>query len=470
MHILVVGLNYRTAPVEIREKFTFSDQNRIEALKELKETKSILECVIVGTCNRTEIYAVVDRAHLCSHYIHGFIEKWFQVPKEEFSKHLYVYEHNGAIEHLMRVTAGLDSMVIGETQILGQVRDAFLLAQQSKTTGSLFNMLFKQAVTFAKRAHSETTIGENPVSISYAAVELGKRIFGSFTNKTVLIIGAGKMSELTAKHLHASGAQKIIVANRTYEKAVELAEKFAGKASSFDRLLDDLVDADIVISSTGSSEMVLTKAQLEAVLHKRKARPLFMIDIAVPRDLDPGMSELSNIFLYNIDDLEIIVESNLLERHKEADKIEAMIEAEVTMYEQWVKTLGVTPLIHALQRKSNQIHEETMENLLKKLPDLDEREVKVIRKLTKSIVNQMLRDPILRIKEMSSERHADEALTMFTKLFALDEVLVEQNTEQSQVKETKLAELEPIQEHQDVDKHTSLGFFGGPNGHSKLVI
>jgi glutamyl-tRNA reductase len=448
MQILVVGLNYRTAPVEIREQFTFAAEQLPAALKELKETKSILECVVVSTCNRTEIYAVVDRIHMCNHYIRGFMEKWFGVSREQFNQHLYMYEHQKAIDHLFRVTCSLDSMVIGETQILGQVKDAFLLAQEEKATGTLFNMLFKQAITLAKRAHSETAIGENPVSISYAAVELGKRIFGSFANKTVLIIGAGKMSELTAKHLHANGAEKILVTNRTHERAIELADKFQGKAVLFEKLNEELEYVDIVISSTGSAEMVLTKEQVHKALHKRKARPLFMIDIAVPRDLDPEISELTNVFLHDIDDLEAIVESNLSERSQEVTKIEAMILEEKLVYEQWYKTLGVSPVIQALQHKSSLIHEETMDSLLNKIPDLDEREIKIIRKLTKSIVNQMLRDPILRIKEMSGERHADEALEMFTKIFALEEQIAEQ----------KLAEQhEPLKvNHSKIDNEEQL--------------
>jgi glutamyl-tRNA reductase len=423
MHIVVVGLNYRTAPVEIREKFTFAQQELPRALAQLKGTKSILECVIVATCNRTELYAVVDRANLCGHFIRGFLETWFGIPREQFVKHLYTYEDKSAVEHLFRVTCGLDSMVIGETQILGQVKDAFLLAQQKKTTGTFFNNLFKQAVTLAKKAHSETSIGENPVSVSYAAVELGKRIFGSYAGKTVLIVGAGKMSELTVKHLYANGADRVFVLNRTYAKAVELASKFQGIPCPMEEMPKRLAEADIVISSTGAPDYVLTKEQLVPVLQKRKSRPLFMMDIAVPRDLDPQIGELSNVFLYDIDDLEAIVDNHLAERRKEAVKIERMIETELLAFEQWTKTLGVSPVIQALQTKASQIHEETMESLLKKLPELDERELKVIRKLTKSIVNQMLRDPILRIKEMAAERHGEEALDMFTKIFALEEQL-----------------------------------------------
>lgn len=426
MHILALGLNFRTAPVEIREKFTFSSKQMSDALNELRETKSVLECVIVATCNRTEIYTVVDRMHHNGHFVRGFMEKWFGVPREEFDPYLYMHEERKAVEHLFRVTSGLDSMIIGETQILGQVRDAFLLAQRQKTTGTLFNTLFKQAVTLAKRVHAETSVGENPVSVSYAAVELGKRIFGSFAQKTVLIVGAGKMSELTAKHLHANGAKRILVVNRTYAKAVELADKFRGKALPMERLSGCLAEADIVISSTGAEGLVLTKEDVQQALPQRKSRPLFMVDIAVPRDLDPAIADLSNVYLYDIDDLETIVANNLEERRQEAVRIEGMIAGEVATFEQWLKTLGVTPVIKALQSKSNEIYNETIDSLLKKLPDLDEREIKIIRKLAKSIVNQMMRDPILRIKELSAQRHGEEALELFTYLFALEPYLEEE--------------------------------------------
>jgi glutamyl-tRNA reductase len=426
MHIVVAGLNYRTAPVAIREKFAFAEQDLTRALRELKETKSVMECVIVGTCNRTELYVVVDREPLCGNYLRGFIEQWFGVPREQFNKHLYIYENEKAIDHLFHVASGLDSMVIGETQILGQVKDAFQLAQQTKTTGIMFNTLFKQAVTMAKRAHTETGIGENPVSVSYAAVELGKRIFGSYDHKKVMIVGAGKMSELTVKHLYANGADKVIVVNRTLSRAQELADKFHGVACSMDKLLHYLKEVDIVISSTGAPELVLSREQVADVLQKRRSRPLFMIDIAVPRDLDPAIGDLPNVFLYDIDNLQSIVNNHLQERRKAAVVIEEIIVGEMQAFAQWTKTLGVSPVIQALQKKSNSIHEETMDSLMKKLPDLDERELKVIRKLTKSIVNQMLRDPVNRIKEMAAERHGDEALDYFTKIFALEEQLAEQ--------------------------------------------
>ncbi|QHW34147.1 glutamyl-tRNA reductase [Paenibacillus rhizovicinus] len=421
MHIIVVGLNYRTAPVEVRERFTFADRDLPEALKQLKQTKSIMECVIVATCNRTELYAVVDRPTLCGHYIRSFMEKWFGTPRQQFTSDLYMYEDERAIEHLFRVTCGLDSMVIGETQILGQVKNAFLMAQENKTTGTLFNSIFKQAVTLAKKAHSDTAVGEAAVSVSYAAVELGKRIFGQFGGKTVMIVGAGKMSELTAKHLYASGVERVFVVNRTYDRAVQLADKFNGTPLNMTEAIARLHETDIVISSTGSDGYVLMREQVDAAMRKRKSRPLFMIDIAVPRDLDPGIAAVENVFLYDIDDLEGIVESNMEQRRQEAAKIETFIEAELEAYRQWYKTLGVAPLIQALQTKASSIHAETMGSLANKLPDLSDRELKIIHKLTKSIVNQMMHDPILRIKEMSGEKHADQAMDMFVKLFALEE-------------------------------------------------
>lgn len=421
MHIVTVGLNYKTAPVEIRERFSISSEQLADAMQKLKQTKSILECVIVATCNRTEIYAVVDRLQVCGHYIRTFMEEWFGVPIKDFAGHLYIREDQAAMEHLMRVTSGLDSMVIGETQILGQIRDAFLLAQKEKTTGTLFNQLFKQAITMAKRAHAETSIGEHAVSVSYAAVELGKRIFGSFKDKHVMIVGAGKMSELTVKHLHANGAARITVVNRTLSRAQELAAKFKGDACTLDEMHERLKDTDIMISSTGASDFVLNRNQAESVMSKRRSSPLFLIDIAVPRDLDPTINGLSNVFLYDIDDLEGIVESNIELRRLESQKIERMIAVELEEYDAWYKTLSVVPVIRALQEKSAAVHEEVMENLWRKLPDLDEHERKVIRKLTKSIVNQMLHDPILQIKDMAAERSGDEAVEMFSRIFALED-------------------------------------------------
>ncbi|MWV46741.1 glutamyl-tRNA reductase [Paenibacillus sp. HJL G12] len=450
MHIVVVGLNYRTAPVEVRERFTFEQNELPEALSQLMLTKSVMEGVIVATCNRTEIYVVVDRLHMCGYFIRSFMEQWFDIPREEFTQHLYIYEDQQAISHLFRVTCGLDSMVIGETQILGQVRTAFLQSQQEKATGTWFNMLFKQAVTLGKRAHSETSIGESAVSVSYAAVELGKRIFGMFDDKKVLILGAGKMSELTVKHLYANGAEEVIVANRTLARAEELASKFQGTPCTMEQAMARLHEVDILISSTGAKDYVLNRTQVSESMKKRQSRPLFIIDIAVPRDIDPAIAELNNVFLYDIDDLEGIVESNLEMRRAEAAKIEVMIQEEMDDFYQWLKTLGVRPAIRALQEKSSSIHEETLQSLFNKLPELDEHQRKVIRRLTKSIVNQMMHDPINRIKEMTAGKNGNEALDYFTQIFALEEDLNGAGQETSLIKQSSPSKNELSREkHED---------------------
>lgn len=420
MHILIVGVNYRTAPVEIREKLSFQSDELERAMTQLQTQKSILENVIVSTCNRTEIYAVVDQLHTGRYYIKHFLAEWFQLSIEEISPYLSIWENDGAIEHLFRVTSGLDSMVVGETQILGQIRSSFLEAQEKKTTGTIFNELFKQVVTLAKRAHSETTIDANAVSVSYAAVELAKKIFNNLSNCHVLILGAGKMGELALQNLYGSGVKTVTVINRTLEKAETMAEKYMGQAKPLDELETALVNADILISSTGSSNFVITKSMMEKVEKVRRGRPLFMVDIAVPRDLDPEMEKLESVFLYDIDDLQGIVDANKEERLKEAEKIGLMIEEEIVVFKAWMETLGVVPLISSLREKSLQIQSETMESIERKIPTLTEREKKVISKHTKSIINQLLKNPILIAKELAGEPDAAEKLELFARIFDLD--------------------------------------------------
>jgi glutamyl-tRNA reductase len=421
MHILVVGINYKTAPVEIRERLTFNPTELGDAMKRLQSKKSILENVIISTCNRTEIYAVVDQLHTGRYYMKEFLSEWFEMEQDEFVPYLFIYEQDGAINHLFNVACGLNSMVLGETQILGQVRTSFLLGQEEKTTGTVFNHLFKQAITLAKRAHSETDIGANAVSISYAAVELAKKIFGTLSSKHVLILGAGKMGELAIQNLHSNGVSKVTVINRTFEKAQNLANRFNGMAKTLQELQCALIEADILISSTGANDFVITKEMMAQVEKLRKGKPLFMVDIAVPRDLDPRLAELENVFLYDIDDLEGIVEANMKERKKEAEKIKIIIESEIVEFKQWLTTLGVVPVISALRDKALLIQEETMVSIERKLPNLTDREKKILNKHTKSIINQLLKDPILQAKELASGKDADKALDLFVKIFNIEE-------------------------------------------------
>lgn len=386
MHILVVSVNYRTAPVEFREKLTFQAAELERAMTTLQNQKSVLENVIVSTCNRTEIYAVVDQLHTGRYYIKKFLADWFQLGIEEVAPYLTIFEQDGAIDHLFRVTCGLDSMVVGETQILGQIKDSFLEAQQVKATGTIFNELFKQVITLAKRAHSETTIGESAMSVSYAAVELGKKIFGELTDCHVLILGAGKMGELALQNLYGSGARKVTVMNRTLSKAEVMAEKYMGHAKSLSELQCALLEADILISSTGASEYVITKEMMTKVEKMRSGRPLFMVDIAVPRDIDPAIDELEGSFLYDIDDLQGVVEANRAERLKEAEKIQFMIEEEIVLFKTWLSTLGVVPLISALRDKALAIQSETMVSLERKIPNLSDREKKSLVSIRKVLL------------------------------------------------------------------------------------
>ncbi|MDN3018488.1 glutamyl-tRNA reductase [Paenibacillus sp. BSR1-1] len=442
MHILVVGLNYKTAPVEIRERLTFSETDLVDAIKKLSTKKSILENIILSTCNRTEIYAVVDQLHTGRYYIKEFLAEWFGMEQAEFSPFLFINEDDGAVDHLFNVTCGLNSMVLGETQILGQVRTSFMLAQEEETTGSVFNHLFKQAITLAKRAHSETEIGANAVSVSYAAVELAKKIFGSLANKHVLIYGAGKMGELAAQNLHGNGVKKVTVINRTFDKAKVLAGRFSGEARTISELEKSLVEADILISSTGAKDFVISKAMMAKVEKMRKGKPLFMVDIAVPRDLDPAIAELENVFLYDIDDLEGIVEANLQERKKAAEKIMLMIEKEIVDFKQWLGMLGVVPVISALREKALAIQAETMESLERKLPNLSDRDIKVLNKHTKSIINQMLKDPILQAKELAAKPNAEQAMDLFMKIFNIEELVHDQHAKAAETNKISVTEAQ----------------------------
>ncbi|MBO1514737.1 glutamyl-tRNA reductase [Metabacillus bambusae] len=439
MHILVVGLNYKTAPVEIRERLTFQPNELSDAMKQLKDQKSILENVIVSTCNRTEIYAVVDQLHTGRYYIKAFLADWFGIDKDEITPYLTIFEQDGALEHLYKVACGLDSMILGETQILGQVRSSFLLAQENDSIGTIFNQLFKQVITLAKRSHSETDIGANAVSVSYAAVELAKKIFGDLKTKHVLILGAGKMGELAVQNLHGNGVGKVTVMNRTLQKAEELANRFNGKAKGINELQCGLVEADILISSTGAKDFVISKEMMSQVEKLRKGRPLFMVDIAVPRDLDPKLAELDGVFLYDIDDLQGIVEANLQERKVAAEKIELMIEAEIVQFKQWINTLGVVPVISALRQKALTIQAETMQSIERKMPDLTDRERKVLSKHTKSIINQLLRDPIVKVKELSTDANAQESLELFMKIFNIEDAVEEQVQKERAEKQLNLS-------------------------------
>lgn len=421
MHIIKVGFNYKITPIDVREKFAFSEETIIDAMNELNQRKSILENVIISTCNRTEIYVVADQLHTGRYFVKQFLADWFDVPMDKFSSYLQIVDNDDAIEHLLRVATGLNSMVLGETQILGQVRDAFFLAQDNKTTGTIFNELFKRVITFAKKAHSTTSISENAVSVSYAAVELAKQKFDQIDDKKVAIFGAGEMGELAVQNLVGSGVRDITVINRSIERANKLATKFNAQAADSECLDELLLDVDILISSTASQTPILNKAKLEPIQMERKGKPLFLIDIAVPRDLDADIAELESILLYDIDDLQHIVDKNLAERKFAANQIESDLKQEILDFKEWVTNLGVVPVLAALREKGLSIQADTFASINRKIPNLTEREQKVISKHTKSIINQMIKEPIIQAKEMAGKENSEELLALFIDIFGIDD-------------------------------------------------
>lgn len=421
MHVLMIGLNHQSAPVEIREKLSFHPDELADAMVHLSKERSVLEAIIVSTCNRMEVYAVVDQLHTGRFYIKNFLAKWFHMTLDEFTLYLKVIEMEDAVYHLFRTTCGLNSMVIGETQILGQIRTSFLIAQEYKTSGTVFNELFKQVITFAKKAHSETKIGENAVSVSYAAVELAKQVYGSLFNCHVSIFGAGKMGELALQNISGQGIGSITVVNRTFQKAEEMAKRFKGIARPIEVLEDVLAYTDILISSTGATSFVITSEIVKRAQENRGNRPLFIIDIAVPRDVDPEVRQLPNVRLYDIDDLQCVVDSNLDERKRESEKIDTMIALEIEKFFTWIGMIGLIPIISALRNKANDIQAETMRSIERKMSDLTMREKKILNKHTQSIVNQLLRDPILAVKELAGKENRESSLEFFIQVFNLKE-------------------------------------------------
>jgi len=419
MHLTLVGLSHKTAPVEIREKLTFPEHIQADALARLTDSDAVAEAVIVSTCNRTEIYAVTASGFDGPASIIDFMADYHDLDRHELVRYLYISQGEAVVKHLFRVVASLDSMVLGEAQILGQVKEAYDHAFSNGSCGRVFNKLFRQSFEVGKRVRTETDIGENAVSISYAAVELAKRVFETLEGRSVLILGAGKMSELTAKHLVSNGVRKVLVANRTFERAAELAEKFNGEAIRYDDLFDRMGEADIVISSTAATHYVITRDRVAAAV-KHRRDPLFLIDIAVPRDIDPACAQVGDVYLYDIDDLNGVVSSNLEERMVEAERAEVIIAEEMAEFERWLESMEVVPTVAAIRAKAETIRSEELEKALKRLGGLSEKELKTVEALTSSIVNKMLHGPTARLKMAAGEKDGYEYVETARFLYGLD--------------------------------------------------
>ena len=420
MHLTLVGLSHKTAPVEIREKLTFPANRQDEALTLLTSLPGVSEAVIVSTCNRTEIYAVTASEIDGPAAVIDFAAEFHGLERAELARYLYVREGEVVIRHLFRVVASLDSMVLGEAQILGQVKEAYEYSFNNGASGRIFNKLFRQSFEVGKRVRTETEIGENAVSISYAAVELAKKVFDSLEGRTILVLGAGKMSELTAKHLMSNGVGNVLVANRTFERAVELADKFEGEAIPYEDLFVRMADADIVISSTAATEYVVTKEQVAAVRKGRRSAPLFLIDIALPRDIDPAVNDLPDVYLYNIDDLNGVVSSNLQERMQEAELAEVIVGEEMTLFERWLESLEVVPTVAAIRAKAETVRQAELEKAMKRLGGLSEKERATVEALTAAIVSKMLHGPTERLKKVAADKDGYAHLESARFLWGLD--------------------------------------------------
>jgi glutamyl-tRNA reductase len=407
MSLVLIGVNHKTAPLEVRERIAISRDDLPEATRALAAVPGVAECMIVSTCNRVEILAAVESSSLdSSPDLTTFLQRHFNLAPALLVPHLYVHRDREAVAHLFRMAASLDSMVVGEPQILGQVKEAFATARASGTVGGELEHLLQCTFAAAKKVRSETEIGSNSVSIASVAVELARKIFGSLQGRTVFLVGAGKMSELAARHLVQQGAGAILVTNRTLERARKMAEGFSGQVIPFEQLHEAASQADIVISSTGAPHPIFRREHGQVFLQRRRNRPMFFIDIAVPRDVDPLMGKLEGIFVYDIDDLQAIAAAHLSERSREAADAEALIAAEVERFHQRQLTVNAAPAIVALQQQAEEIRQTELKRVQARLGSLSAEQIAAVEALTRGLVNKFLHPPMQALKQAARENDA----------------------------------------------------------------
>jgi len=423
--IVIIGVNHKTAPVAVREKLAFSG-DCAGPLLTLMDIEGSRECCFLSTCNRVEVILVASDPAAAAVAVRGFLFAKSGLADAEAQQYSYLYQGKDAVEHLYNVAASLDSMVVGEPQILGQLKQAYREATEQKTTGVILNRLLHKSFSVAKRVRTETNIGGSAVSISYAAVQLAKKIFGSLRDKAVLLVGAGEMAELAAEHLVKQGIGRVIVANRTLERAAKLARQFNGTAVGLAELTTQLAEVDILISSTGATDLILRKEEVKPLMRQRKNRPLFLIDIAVPRDLDPGLNDLDNVYLYDIDDLKGVVDVNKAEREKEALRAEGIVAEEVVKFGQWLEGMELAPTITAIRQKANGIREAEVAKTLGTLKSLSENERRSVEMLANAIVNKLLHEPMMFLKNSAPHDNPQLKLAFVRQLFGLDKESSEQ--------------------------------------------
>jgi glutamyl-tRNA reductase len=418
MNFQLIGVNHKTAPVELREQLAISEKKLPEALRQLLGISGIREGMILSTCNRVEVLAHTSNG---TTDLRDFLHQHFSLEPSSYEPHLYQYREHDVVRHVFRVASSLDSMVVGEPQILGQVKEAYATARAAGAVQSHLDLLLTRAFAVAKRVRTETAVGSSSVSIASCAVDLAGKIFGSLEGKQVCLIGAGKMSEIAARHLLARGAGPIFVANRTFERAQKLAQNFGGHAIRFDDLYEHCEQADIVITSTGAPVTIFRREHAERFLSRRKNRPMFFIDIAVPRDVDPELNKLDGIFVYDIDDLQQAVTSNSAGRGKEAERAERIIDDEVERFQARLKSLHVVPAILSLQDYVETIRQAELDRVRGRLGALSAEQEQALEALTRGIVNKILHTPITRLKSAAAGPEITTLVEAFKKIFNLQD-------------------------------------------------
>ena len=414
--IVVVGLNHETAPVAVREALAFPKEGLPEALARVREEAGLGEAVILSTCNRVEVYGRSTDSSVDA--VAAFLARYHSRNLEDIAPHLYRLEGEAAVRHAFRVAASLDSMVMGEPQILGQVKDAYEVAEKAGSLGSVLNALRNRSVAAAKRARTETAIGRNAVSVSHVAVELARKIFGDLRDRSVLLVGAGKMSEVAARQMVRDGARASVLGGRTFEKAEQLAAALGGRAAPLEALRAELARADIVISGTGAPGIVIRREDVEAAQAARRGRPLFLIDIAVPRDVAEDAGKVSGVFLYDLDDIKTVAEANLRERKKEASAAEAILEQEIQEFLEWRRSLEVVPLLVELRKRADEIRKTEIEKARRRLGPLTPEQESALEAATSAIVNKLLHGPTVQLKQMAGNGQP-EHVGFIRKLFGL---------------------------------------------------
>jgi glutamyl-tRNA reductase len=419
MHLLLIGVSHRTAPIELRERLDFSARGLDEALAALAGRPSGAEAAVLSTCNRAEVYLACENLDRGRGEAERFFSDFHRLPHEELQPHLYTKTDAEAARHLFRVAAGLDSLVVGEPQILGQVKDAFGHASAQQTTGPLLNRLFTSAFSAGKRVRTETRLAEGAVSVSYAAVALARKIFGDLNDRTVLVVGAGEMGKLTALHMKSQGIRKMLITSRTATHAQGLAQAMEATVVPWERLSPALSESDIVITATGASAPIISRSLVETAMRRRRHRPLFVIDIAVPRDVDPRAGNIEQVFLYNIDDLQAVVVENVSRRSAEVEQAEAIITEEVDRFRTWLQSRGAIPTVVALRQRFEAVRRSELERLEPKLAGLSPEVRARVDEITRLIIEKLLINPTEQLKNLSDSETIAAYTDVLNRLFDL---------------------------------------------------